>query len=144
MCNYLLVYDWFEDGLLTKVGSWGSTRELVELELEEKDALKKKLMERAFQTIPVIIEHQEKGAVQERLYKRGMMQDNSAAVKNFLDAEIADVQREADAIVAGWGESVWAECMSFYQKFLKKKAERETGIEGQDANGKTEPAAAVK
>lgn len=136
-------YAEFRDGLLTKVGSWGSTRGLEELELEERDALKKKLMQRAFQTIPIIVEQQEKGAVLERLYKKGMMPDNSTAIKNFIDTEIPDVQQEANAIVPGWGESIWAECMGFYQKFLKKKAEKEAGEESKDEKkeeGKPEPA----
>ena len=95
-----------------------------DLEPEVLDMLKKKLMHRAFKTIPLILEQQEKGALSERLYKKGMMADDTTAIKNFIDKEIVSVQMEADEIIPGWNESIWAECMSFYNK-MKKQVEME-------------------
>lgn len=50
-----------------------------------------------------------------------MMSDDNTAMKNFIDQEIAEVQGEAGEVLEGWGESIWAEAMSFYQKMQKKK-----------------------
>ena len=67
----LMEYVNFKEELLSgKDGEEG--REVADLEVEEVDALKKKLMSRAFHTIPLIMEHQDKGALRERMYKRGM------------------------------------------------------------------------
>jgi hypothetical protein len=85
-------------------------------ELEE---LKKLLMRRAMQNIPLLLNLQKEGNSIERLYKRGMLTDDMhfkvKELQSFVDKEFHDVQVEADDLVAGWGSSIWPQAMQFYQ-----------------------------
>lgn len=83
------------------------------------DELKKMLMRRAIQTIPILLSLQNEGSSIERLYKRGMLTDDMhfkvKELKAFVDKEFQDVQFEADELVEGWSQAIWPQAMQFYQ-----------------------------
>ena len=86
--------------------------------VSELDELKKLLMRRAIQTIPILLSLQSEGSSIERLYKRGMLTDDMhfkvKELKAFVDQEFQDVQFEADDLVEGWGQHVWPQAMQFH------------------------------
>lgn len=90
------------------------------------DELKKLLMRRAIQTIPILLSLQNEGSSIERLYKRGMLTDDMhfkvKELKAFVDQEFQDVQYEADDLVEGWGQHIWPQAMQFHQ-MIQKQAE---------------------
>lgn len=83
------------------------------------DELKKLLMRRAIQTIPILLSLQNEGSSIERLYKRGMLTDDMhfkvKELKAFVDQEFQDIQYEADDLVEGWGQHIWPQAMQFHQ-----------------------------
>lgn len=87
--------------------------------ISELDELKKLLMKRAINTIPILLKLQNEGSSIERLYKRGMLTDDMhfqvKELKAFVDQEFQDVQFEADELVEGWSQSVWPQAMQFHQ-----------------------------
>lgn len=89
------------------------------LNISDLDELKKLLMRRAIQTIPILLSLQNEGSSIERLYKRGMLTDDMhfkvKELKAFVDQEFQDVQFEADDLVEGWGQHIWPQAMQFHQ-----------------------------
>lgn len=87
--------------------------------VSDLDELKKLLMRRAIQTIPILLSLQNEGSSIERLYKRGMLTDDMhfkvKELKAFVDQEFQDIQFEADDLVEGWGQHIWPQAMSFHQ-----------------------------
>lgn len=87
--------------------------------------LKKLLMRRAMANIPTIFSLQHDGSAIERLYKKGMLTDDMhfrvGEIKTYVDAEIADVQAEADQLKEGWGEEIWPQAMKLYQLEMQKR-----------------------
>ena len=83
------------------------------------DELKKLLMRRAIQAIPILLNLQSEGNSIERLYKRGMLTDDMhfkvKELKSFVDQEFQDVQVEAEDLVEGWGQNIWPQAMQFHQ-----------------------------
>ena len=83
------------------------------------DELKKLLMRRAIQAIPILLNLQNEGNSIERLYKRGMLTDDMhfkvKELKSFVDQEFQDVQTEAEDLVEGWGQHIWPQAMQFHQ-----------------------------
>jgi len=86
------------------------------------DELKKLLMRRAIQAIPILLNLQNEGNSIERLYKRGMLTDDMhfkvKELKAFVDQEFQDVQVEAEDLVEGWGQNIWPQAMQFHQVCL--------------------------
>jgi hypothetical protein len=86
------------------------------------DELKKLLMRRAIQAIPILLNLQNEGNSIERLYKRGMLTDDMhfkvKELKTFVDQEFQDVQVEAEDLVEGWGQNIWPQAMQFHQVFF--------------------------
>lgn len=82
------------------------------------DELRKLLMRRAMQTIPILLSLQNEGSSIERLYKKGMLTDDMhfkvKELKAFVDQEYQDVQFEANELVDGWGEHIWPQAMQFH------------------------------
>jgi hypothetical protein len=82
------------------------------------DELKKLLMRRAIQAIPILLNLQNEGNSIERLYKRGMLTDDMhfkvKELKSFVDREFQDVQVEAEDLVEGWGQNIWPQAMQFH------------------------------
>ena len=87
--------------------------------VSDLDELKKLLMRRAIQTIPILLSLQNEGSSIERLYKRGMLTDDMhfkvKELKAFVDQEFQDIQYEADDLVEGWGQHIWPQAMQFHQ-----------------------------
>jgi hypothetical protein len=87
--------------------------------VSQLDELKKLLMRRAIQTIPILLSLQNEGSSIERLYKRGMLTDDMhfkvKELKAFVDKEFQDIQFEADDLVEGWGQHIWSQAMQFHQ-----------------------------
>jgi len=87
--------------------------------ISELDELKKLLMKRAINTIPILLKLQNEGSSIERLYKRGMLTDDMhfqvKELKAFVDQEFQDVQFEADELVEGWSQAIWPQAMQFHQ-----------------------------
>ena len=87
--------------------------------VSDLDELKKLLMRRAIQTIPILLSLQNEGSSIERLYKRGMLTDDMhfkvKELKAFVDQEFQDVQFEADDLVEGWAQHIWPQAMQFHQ-----------------------------
>lgn len=88
------------------------------------DELKKLLMRRAIQAIPILLNLQNEGNSIERLYKRGMLTDDMhfkvKELKAFVDQEFQDVQVEAEDLVEGWGQNIWPQAMQFHQVCILK------------------------
>lgn len=88
------------------------------------DELKKLLMRRAIQTIPILLSLQNEGSSIERLYKRGMLTDDMhfrvKELKAFVDQEFQDVQFEAEELVEGWGQHIWPQAMQFHTMIQKQ------------------------
>lgn len=86
--------------------------------LEHRDDLKKLLIKRALKTIPILLSLQNEGQSIERLYKKGMLTDDThfkmKELKAFVDQEFQDVQHEANDLMEGWGEHVWQQAMQFH------------------------------
>ena len=87
--------------------------------VSQLDELKRLLMRRAIQTIPILLSLQNEGNSIERLYKRGMLTDDMhfkvKELKAFVDKEFQDIQSEADELLEGWGQHVWSQAMQFHQ-----------------------------
>lgn len=87
--------------------------------VSDLDELKKLLMRRAIQTIPILLSHQNEGSSIDRLYKRGMLTDDMhfkvKELKAFVDKEFQDIQFEADDLLEGWGQHIWPQAMQFHQ-----------------------------
>lgn len=87
--------------------------------VSDVDELKKFLMRRAIQTIPILLSLQDNGSSIERLYKRGMLTDDMhyqvKELKAFVDQEFQDVQCEAEDLLAGWGANIWPQAMQFHK-----------------------------
>lgn len=87
--------------------------------VSDLDELKKLLMRRAIQTIPILLSLQNEGSSIDRLYKRGMLTDDMhfkvKELKAFVDKEFQDVQFEADDLLEGWGQHIWPQAMQFHQ-----------------------------
>lgn len=87
--------------------------------VSDLDELKKLLMRRAIQTIPILLAHQNEGSSIDRLYKRGMLTDDMhfkvKELKAFVDKEFQDIQFEADDLLEGWGQHIWPQAMQFHQ-----------------------------
>lgn len=87
--------------------------------MADLDELKKLLMRRAIQTIPILLSHQNEGSSIDRLYKRGMLTDDMhfkvKELKAFVDKEFQDIQFEADDLLEGWGQHIWPQAMQFHQ-----------------------------
>ena len=83
------------------------------------DELRKLLMRRAIQAIPILLSLQNEGNSIERLYKRGMLTDDMhfkvKDLKSFVDQEFQDVQFEADDLLEGWSQHIWPQAMQFHQ-----------------------------
>jgi hypothetical protein len=83
------------------------------------DELKRLLMKRAINTIPILLSLQNEGNSIERLYKRGMLTDDMhfhvKEMKAFIDKEFQEIQFEADDLVEGWGQQIWPQAMQFHQ-----------------------------
>ncbi|KAJ1414043.1 hypothetical protein B484DRAFT_167264 [Ochromonadaceae sp. CCMP2298] len=94
--------------------------------VSDLDELKKLLMRRAIQTIPIVLSLQNEGSSIERLYKRGMLTDDMhfkvKELKAFVDQEFQDIQFAADDLVEGWGQHIWPQAMQFHQ-MIQKQAE---------------------
>jgi hypothetical protein len=103
------------------------------------EELKKLLMRRAVNTIPIILSLQNDGNSIERLYKKGMLTDDMhfrvAEIKTFVDAEYQDVQAEADQFKEGWGQDIWPQAMQFFQMRMKQLEEQKA----QEAAGGPRP-----
>lgn len=103
------------------------------------EELKKLLMRRAVNTIPIILSLQNDGNSIERLYKKGMLTDDMhfrvAEIKTFVDAEYQDVMAEADEFKEGWGQEIWPQAMHFFQMRMKQLEEQKT----QEAAGGARP-----
>jgi hypothetical protein len=102
----------------------------------QRDMLKKLLMKRAIQTIPIIMLLQNEGSSIDRLYKKGMLTDDmhfkAKELRTFVDQEVQDVQFEADELAEGWGQVVWQQAMQFHrtiQKQAESKAEEIRSVE---------------
>lgn len=111
------------------------------------DELKKLLMRRALQDIPIILSLQNEGNSIEKLYKKGMLTDDMhfkvKQLKDFVDEEFQQVKDEADELMEGWGEQIWPQAMQFYQMLQKQNAagktdEDEEGEGEEDNEDKTE------
>ena len=93
------------------------------------DELKKLLMRRAIQAIPILLNLQNEGNSIERLYKRGMLTDDMhfkvKELKAFVDQEFQEVQVEAEDLVEGWGQNIWPQAMQFHQMIQRQAEERE-------------------
>lgn len=102
---------------------------LLPSELEE---LKKLLMKRALQIIPMLLNYQNEGHSIERLYKRGMLTDDMhykvKELKDFFDQEFQDVKNEADELVTGWGSTIWEQANYFNQMIIQKNEEKAQGV----------------
>ncbi len=87
--------------------------------VSDLDELKKLLMRRAIQTIPILLSLQNEGSSIERLYKRGMLTDDMhfkvKELKAFVDQEFQDIQFEADDLMEGWAQHIWPQAMQFHQ-----------------------------
>lgn len=104
--------------------------------VSDLDELKKLLMRRAIQTIPLLLSLQNEGSSIDRLYKRGMLTDDMhfkvKELKAFVDKEFQDVQFEADDLMEGWGQHIWPQAMQFHQMIQKQaeaKAEEQRAVE---------------
>ena len=86
---------------------------------EDLVKLKKMLMVRSLKTIPLLYELQNGGPSVDRLYKKGMLTDahhnRFKELKAYVDAEFADVQKEAEELVSGWGSIIWPQANQYYQ-----------------------------
>lgn len=95
---------------------------------QDYEVLKKLLMQRAIQAIPILLSIQTEGSSIERLYKRGMLTDDIyfevKARKDFVDQEYHDVQVEAEEIDEKWGGHIWPQAMHFYQIIQKQQEEK--------------------
>lgn len=95
---------------------------------ESTRKLKQALMKRSFQAIPLLLELQVQGPSADKLYKKGMitdaMMDRYKHMKAFFDVEFPEVQVEADALVPGWGQSIWQQANQIYQG-RKQQQEKE-------------------
>lgn len=94
------------------------------LEEKERDRhnveeLKKQLMRRALQTIPLILSLQEEGESIERLYSRGLLTDDMhyrvKQLKEFLDIEINEVKKESEELIEGWSGQIWQNALQFHK-----------------------------
>lgn len=104
----------------------------------QNEELKKLLMRRAIQSIPLVLQLQHEGNSIERLYKRGMLTDDMhfkvKELKAFVDQEFQDVMAEADELVEGWGAQIWPQAFQFHnviQKQAEDKTEEATKAEEQ-------------
>eukprot|EP00595_Chromulina_sp_UTEXLB2642_P003341 CAMPEP_0196765758 /NCGR_PEP_ID=MMETSP1095-20130614/11878_1 /TAXON_ID=96789 ORGANISM="Chromulina nebulosa, Strain UTEXLB2642" /NCGR_SAMPLE_ID=MMETSP1095 /ASSEMBLY_ACC=CAM_ASM_000446 /LENGTH=245 /DNA_ID=CAMNT_0042124383 /DNA_START=1 /DNA_END=735 /DNA_ORIENTATION=+ len=93
--------------------------------------LKKLLIRRAFQSIPLLLSLQNEGNSIERLYKRGILTDDMhyrvKDLKTFFDKEFQDVQNEAEELVEGWGPHIWPQAIQYYQLVQKQIEEKADG-----------------
>lgn len=91
----------------------------------QNDELKKLLMKRAIQTIPILISLQSEGSSVERLYKKGILTDDMhfkmKELKAYIEQEMQDVQVEADELLEGWGQVIWSQAMQFHRVSLSYK-----------------------
>jgi len=103
------------------------------------EELKKLLMRRAVNTIPIILSLQNDGNSIERLYKKGMLTDDMhfrvSEIKTFVDAEYQEVQAEADEFKEGWAQEIWPQAMHFFQMRMKQLEEQKA----QEAAGGPRP-----
>lgn len=104
--------------------------------VSDLDELKKLLMRRAIQTIPLLLSLQNEGSSIDRLYKKGMLTDDMhfkvKELKAFVDKEFQDVQFEADDLMEGWGQHIWPQAMQFHQMIQKQaeaKVEEQRAVE---------------
>jgi hypothetical protein len=118
----------FRDAIVNKTGT---ERSPAELDIDELDALKKKLMLRVFKTLPIIFDHQ----TREPLYKKGMAEDSGQ--KAFVEAQIGEVQLEAASLVPGWEGQIWGQGVNFYEKMQAKKEKGASGGQGVEGDEKT-------
>mmetsp|Transcript_6179 Transcript_6179/g.10321 ORF Transcript_6179/g.10321 Transcript_6179/m.10321 type:complete len:334 (-) Transcript_6179:38-1039(-) len=123
--------------------------------VSDLDELKKLLMRRAIQTIPILLSLQNEGTSIERLYKRGMLTDDMhfkvKELKAFVDQEFQDIQFAADELLEGWGQHIWPQAMQFHQMIQKQadaKSEEQKAAEEEkrksDASKKREKEKAKK
>jgi hypothetical protein len=96
---------------------------------QDFEILKKLLMQRAIQAIPILLSIQNEGSSIERLYKRGMLTDDIyfevKARKDFVDQEYHDVQMEAEELDEKWSGHIWPQAMHFYQIIQKQQEEKQ-------------------
>ena len=104
--------------------------------VSDLDELKKLLMRRAIQTIPLLLSLQNEGSSIDRLYKKGMLTDDMhfkvKELKAFVDKEFQDIQFEADDLMEGWGQHIWPQAMQFHQMIQKQaeaKVEEQRAVE---------------
>ena len=88
-------------------------------DIEQVDALQKKLMERVLAVVPYILELEVDGNSVMNLYNSGYIKeeykDDKVArlqsIDRFLHKEIQDVKDEADTFMENWGKNIWQEAM---------------------------------
>ena len=90
--------------------------------MTQLDELRKLLMRRTMNTIPILLSLQSEGSSIERLYKKGMLTDDMhfqvKELKTFVDKEFLDIQAEADELLEGWGQRIWQQAMQFRQVII--------------------------
>lgn len=75
-------------------------------------------MQRAMNSVPIVLSLQSDGTSIERLYKKGMLTDDMYfrvnQVKEFWEEEYADVMNEADEFKEGLGQEIWPAAVKYY------------------------------
>mmetsp|Transcript_8276 Transcript_8276/g.31125 ORF Transcript_8276/g.31125 Transcript_8276/m.31125 type:complete len:209 (-) Transcript_8276:100-726(-) len=91
--------------------------------------LKVALMHRALATIPMLERIGKEGDGIWRMYRRGMCSEtlfqSFKKAEAMLQQEMQEVRQAAEAMVPGWGRSIWAEAAQLRRKLLEQRAEQE-------------------
>lgn len=85
---------------------------------EDVEKLKKHLMHRAMNAVPLVLSLQSDGTSIERLYKKGMltddMYDRVNHLKSYWEEEYQDVMNEADEFKDGMGQEIWPLAVKYF------------------------------